>query len=88
MVYCIYLLMVFIPTLHYCVGTRLDISDNDEDPTFSRGGRLVFEEVQYEDGGDYTCTAENELSDVSASTTLRLRVRGRLRESVFKWTVN
>lgn len=62
-----------------CAGTRLDIEE-EKGPTVSRGGRLVFEEVQYEDGGDYTCTAENELSDVPASKTLRFRVWGVLRD--------
>ena len=40
-------------------------------------GRLVFREVQYEDGVEITCIATHSISGAEESITLRLRVRGK-----------
>jgi hypothetical protein len=53
--------------------------DSEADPTLSLNGRLVFEEVQYSDSGEYTCTAKNNVSGNMASDTIILRVRDPLR---------
>ena len=58
-----------------CAGEALEIGSEHE-PTLSVGGRLRFGEVQYEDGGEYKCTARHPLSGEEESHTLRLRVRG------------
>lgn len=59
-------------------GEALTLS-SEGDPTLSLNGRLVFDEVQYTDSGEYECTATNEVSGDQASDTLILRVRGPLR---------
>ena len=49
----------------------------DSNPDLTLNGRLVFKDVQFEDGGKYTCNVEHPISGETDSFTFRLRIQGR-----------